>query len=178
MTRHPPVRALDSRVVYRNRWMSVREDRVEWRDGSHGVYGVVDKPDFALVVPREPDGFWLVEQYRYPLGRRTWEFPQGSWDAGTGSAVELARAELAEETGLRARQLRCLGHLYTASGFCSQGFDVFLATGLEPGKPAREATEQDMVHEFVTDDEFVRMVERGAIVDSATLAAYTLVRTV
>jgi 8-oxo-dGTP pyrophosphatase MutT (NUDIX family) len=93
------VRALDSRVVYRNRWMSVREDRVEWADGSHGVYDVVDKADFALVVPRERTGFWLVEQYRYPLGRRAWEFPQGSWDPAAGpppgSPAELARAELA-----------------------------------------------------------------------------------
>jgi hypothetical protein len=61
--------------------MAVREDEVVLPDGRPGVYFVVDKPDFALVVPREDDGsLWLVEQYRYPVGRRSWEFPQGSWD--------------------------------------------------------------------------------------------------
>ena len=55
---------LSSREVYRNPWMVVREDRVRRLDGSEGIFGVVEKPDFALVLPREHDGFWMVEQYR------------------------------------------------------------------------------------------------------------------
>ena len=43
---------VSSRVVYRNRWMVVREDEVRRLDGSPGIVGVVDKPDFALVLPR------------------------------------------------------------------------------------------------------------------------------
>ena len=41
---------------------------------------------------RERDGFWLVEQYRYPIGRRTWEFPSGGWphDSPGGDAEALA----------------------------------------------------------------------------------------
>ncbi len=42
---------LGSREVYRNAWLSVREDEVEWADGSTGPYGVVDKPDFACRRP-------------------------------------------------------------------------------------------------------------------------------
>jgi 8-oxo-dGTP pyrophosphatase MutT (NUDIX family) len=130
------VDTLDSREVYRNAWMSVREDRVRRADGSDGIYGVVDKPDFALVIPRDEHGLWLVEQYRYPVRRRAWEFPQGSWGNGTsGSPVELAAAELREETGLRAEHVRHLGHLYGAYGFCSQGFDVYVATGLTSRRP-------------------------------------------
>ncbi len=165
-----------SREVYRNNWMSVREDEVRCADGSSGIYGVVDKPDFALVVPREDDGsLWLVEQYRYPVERRAWEFPQGSWAPGaTGSREDLAAAELREETGLRAGRLRHLGHLHPSYGFCSQGFDVYLATDLRQGPPDREATEQDMRHRRVTAAEFVHLVRSGAIVDAGTLAAYAL----
>ena len=96
--------------------MTVREDQVRRADGSAGIYGVVEKPDSALVLPRWADGFWLVEQFRYPVGRRAWEFPQGSWGAGGpgGDQTELARRELAEETGLRAGTLRHLGHLFEA----------------------------------------------------------------
>jgi 8-oxo-dGTP pyrophosphatase MutT (NUDIX family) len=156
--------------------MSVREDEVVLPDGQPGLYGVVDKPDFALVVPREDDGsVWLVEQYRYPVGRRSWEFPQGSWPAGaTGSAAELAAAELREETGLRAARMQHLGHLHEAPGFCSQGFDVWLATGLVPGPPEREATEQGMRVRCVTDEEFRAMVRTGALVDAGSVAAYAL----
>src|SRR5690606_9465793 len=70
---------VNSRVVYRNPWMTVREDVIRHADGSPGIYGVVEKPDFALVLPRWSRGFWLVEQYRYPVGRRACKFPQGSW---------------------------------------------------------------------------------------------------
>ncbi len=166
---------LDSREVYRNAWMSVREDDVRRPDGATGPYGVVDKPDFALVVPRDDDGLWLVEQFRYPVGRRSWEFPQGSWGTGaSGSPAELAAAELREETGLTATTWRHLGHLDTASGFCSQGFDVYLATGLTPGPPDREVTESDMRQRRVPEAEFRSLVAAGEITDAATVAAYGL----
>jgi len=157
--------------------MSVREDVVRRGDGSVGVYGVVDKTDFAVIIPRDEHGLWLVEQYRYPARRRAWEFPQGSWSVPTtGSAAALAAAELREETGLRADQLHHLGHLYGAYGFSSQGFDVFLATGLTAGPAEREPTELDMVTRRVTAEEFTRMVAAGAVIDGATLAAYGLLR--
>jgi hypothetical protein len=42
---------ITSRVVHENAWMSVREDQVRLPDGTPGVSGVVDKPDFALIIP-------------------------------------------------------------------------------------------------------------------------------
>ena len=166
---------LSSREVYRNPWMAVREDEVLRSDGSTGTYGVVDKADYVLVVPVDADGVWLVEQFRYAVGRRSWEFPQGSWPpGGSGTPLELARAELAEETGLRAAELRHLGHLDEAPGFCSQQFDVYVARGLEQGPTAREESEQDMQHRHVTRDELRRMIRAGELVDAASLAAWAL----
>lgn len=164
-----------SREVYRNPWMTVREDVVRLSDGTESVYGVVDKADFAVVLPREDGGFWMVEQFRYPVGRRGWEFPMGAWPPGAGgTALELARAELREETGLRAGTWRHLGRLLQANGYSSQAFDVFLATDLVQGEADRETTEQDMVHRFVTDGELRRMVADGRLVDAASLAALSL----
>lgn len=165
-----------SREVYRNAWMTVREDVVRLRDGTETVYGVVDKADFALVLPREPGGYWMVEQFRYPAGRRGWEFPMGAWPPGAagGTSLELAQAELREETGLRAGTWRHLGRLLQANGYSSQGFDVFLATDLEPGEVDREATEQDMVHRFVTEEELRGMVLDGRLADATSLAALSL----
>ena len=172
-------RTVSSREVYRNPWITVREDEVELPDGSGGTYGVVDRPDFALVIPREPDGsMWLVEQYRYAIGRRSWEFPQGTWPPGEqrGPIEALARAELREETGIRADDLCHLGHLYTAYGFCSQGYDVWLATGLTQGEADREPTEQDMIQRLFTVLEFEEKVRIGEIFDSHSLAAYGLLK--
>jgi len=169
------MRTTSSREVYRNPWIRVREDAVERDDGSTGVYGVVEREHFGLVVPAERDGFWLVEQFRHPLGRRSWEFPQGTWPNGAGgSAAELARAELAEETGLRAGGLDHLGHLDLAPGLSTQEFDVWLARDLTPGPTAREATEADMRTAFVPESEFRAMVRDGRFTDGPSLAAYSL----
>lgn len=168
---------VNSRVVYRNPWMTVREDVIRHADGSPGIYGVVEKPDFALVLPRWSRGFWLVEQYRYPVGRRACKFPQGSWgNGGAGEQVELARQELAEETGLSAETMTHLGHLFEAYGFSTQGFDVYLATGLSEGSPDREASEQDMQHRAFTDEEIEQLIVTGQLVDAPSLAAPTLYR--
>lgn len=169
------IRQLSSREVYRTPWMSVREDEVEFPSGLRGRYSVVDKADFVVVLPYADDGFWLVQQFRYPVGRREWEFPQGGWPAGhSGTPAELAAAELREETGFDAESLRHLGRLHAAYGFCSQGYDVFLATGLTAGAPQREDTEADMVHEWRSTTELRAMLRRGEFADAHSVAALTL----
>jgi len=169
------VRMLASGVVYEDRWMRLRRDEIQRRDGSRGTYAFVEKADFALVIPAENDGFHLVEEYRYPIGRRTWSFPQGGWPHGqSGPPEDLARLELSQETGLQASTLTRLGYLHCAHGISSQGGHFFLATGLTPGPPERETEEQDMRQAWVPRAEFEDMVTRGAITDDSTLAAYAL----
>lgn len=169
------IRQVSSREIYRNRWMSLREDVIERPDGSRGIYSVVDKPDFALVIPYERGGFHLVQQYRYPIGGRYWEFPQGTFGVGkAGSSLDLARVELAEETGLTAAVLTHLGHLYCSHGTSSQACDVYLATDLTAGDPDLEIEEQDMIQRWVSRDDFKAMIHAGEIKDDSSLAAYTL----
>ncbi|WP_018654023.1 NUDIX domain-containing protein [Actinomadura flavalba] len=168
-------RRLSGRTVYANAWMTVREDEIERPDGSRGIYGVVDKPDFVLVIPAENDGFHLVEEFRYPLGRRCWGFPQGSQPGlVAGDPLAVARRELAEETGLTADTFTHLGRLDAAHGTSSQRYDVFLATGLTPGDPAREASEQDMRQAWFSHADLRAMIRDGRITDDSSLAAYTL----
>jgi 8-oxo-dGTP pyrophosphatase MutT (NUDIX family) len=169
------VRQLSTRLVYENPWLALREDQVERPDGSRGIYSVIDRPDFALVIPEQDGGFFLVEQYRYPVGGRYWEFPQGSYpNRASGEPARLAATELAEETGLRAGSLTDLGKLFGWQGASGQSFTVFLAESLEQGIPRRELTEQDMRHRWFSRLEFERMILDGKIKDNSTLAAYTL----
>lgn len=169
------MRTTSSREVYRNPWIRVREDDVEREDGSVGIYGVVEREHFALVLPHEHDGFWLIEQFRHPLGRRCWEFPQGTWSLGdTGTPQELAAAELREETGLRAATMRHLGHLDLAPGLVTQEFDVWLATDLTAGDTSREATEADMQQAFVAESDLQAMMREGRLTDGPSLAGYAL----
>ncbi|MHA3702505.1 NUDIX domain-containing protein [Jatrophihabitans sp. YIM 134969] len=169
------IRTVAQRAVHTTPWMTVREDEVQFPDGSRGTFGVVAKRDFVTVVAAERDGFWLVEQFRYPVGSRQWEFPQGGWPAGhSGTQADLARAELAEETGLRAATWEHLGRLFAAYGYSDQSFDVFLATDLTLGPTRREASEQDMVTRWFPEAEVRRMVRHGRFADSNSVAALLL----
>jgi ADP-ribose pyrophosphatase len=170
------IERLGSREVYANRWMRVREDDVRFADGSTGIYGVVEKPDFALIIPWDGEAFCLVEQYRYPVGGRYWEFPQGSWDDRRSDRPpdDLARAELVEETGLRAERLTRLGHLYEAYGFSNQGFHVFLAEGLSEAERRPTPSEQDMRVARFTESQLHDLIEDGRLKDAPSVAALAL----
>jgi 8-oxo-dGDP phosphatase len=171
----PDIRTLASSVVYEDSWMSLRRDEIERRDGSRGFYAVVDKPDFALVIPMQAEQFCLVEEYRYPVQRRCWAFPQGAFPGrAAGDPDDLARLELTQETGLRARDLTRLGYLHSSHGTSSQGFHVYLATGLTAGNPDREPEEQDMQHRWIPRRDFKTMVLNGTITDDSSVAAYSL----
>jgi 8-oxo-dGDP phosphatase len=169
------VETLSSRQVYANSWMTVREDAIRRPDGSDGIFGVIDKPTAAVVVPLDGDRLHLVEQFRYPVGARRWEFPMGTApERAEADPAELAARELAEETGLVAGRMELLGRLDIAPGMSSQREHVFLATELTAGAPDREHQEQDMRTAWFTIAEFETAVRDGAIVDAQTLAAYLL----
>jgi 8-oxo-dGTP pyrophosphatase MutT (NUDIX family) len=171
----PEISQRASQVVYENPWLRLRVDDISYPDGTSGVYSVIEKGDFALVLAAERGGFWMVEQYRYPIGRRVWEFPQGTWPAGhTGPPLELAQHELREETGHTAAQWRHLGRLFTAAGFSDQAYDVFVATELTAGEPDREPTEQGMVHRWFAEADVRAMIASGQLADAHSVAALAL----
>lgn len=168
------IRQLSSRVVYRNPWMTVREDEVERDNGEPGIYGVVEKHDSAVILPVDGDHIYLVEQFRYPIGRRSLELPQGSLEASGVSPEDIAREELLQETGIVASKLELLGAFNIAVGYSNQRDYVFLATGLTFGtrKPDRE--EHDLVLDRVSLDEFQEKIRTNVIDDAQTLAAWAL----
>lgn len=172
----PEVKTLSSKIVYANRWMTVREDAIERADGSPGIYGVVEKPDFAVVAAIQDGKVHLVEQYRYPLGRRFLELPQGSWPSGGGTAEALARLELREETGIVADEMVHVGNVHAGSGFMDQRYDVFLARGLVFGEPQLEAEEQGLVTRAMAVDDVIAMICAGEITDAPTLVTFGLLR--
>jgi len=173
-----PPKVTSSEVVYESRWLRVREDRLLRADGTPGLYSVVEKRPAALIVPLHDDGdVTLVEQYRHPVGGRFWELPQGALDGGGEPTPEqIARTELAEETGLRAGALEHLSRMHFAYGISDQYFDAWLATGLTQGAQDLEAEEEGLRVGRFPLGEAEEMVRAGTISDAATVAALGLLR--
>jgi 8-oxo-dGDP phosphatase len=171
----PRTRVRASRVVYENPWLRLREDAIELPDGAAGTYSVVEMSPFALVVPFDGARFHLVGQWRHPLGRFAWEFPQGRILGRPDAPLEeVARTELAEETGLRAERLTALGLLDVAAGISDQRVAAFLATELTAGEAAPDATEVGMRTRTLTRAELEDALRDGTVTDQASVAAYGL----
>ncbi|KAB2675823.1 NUDIX hydrolase [Brucella tritici] len=172
------IKKLGAKTIYQSRWLKLREDRIRYPDGTDSTFGVVEKNDASMIVPLDDDGnVYLVEQYRYPVGRRFWELPQGSWEGKNDvDPITLARGELLEETGLRARDLQFVGYFFHAYGYSSHKCNLFLARGLEEGARNLDAEEQGLICKKFELYDALRMVTDGEISDAGTIAAFGLLR--
>ncbi|BFM21152.1 NUDIX domain-containing protein [Gilvimarinus japonicus] len=164
---------LSSKEVYKNQWLRVREDRVRRPSGAEGIYGVVEKPDFAVIAAIEDDHIYLVQQYRYTVGGRFWEMPQGAWEQNPDAdPALLAAGELREETGLVADKLTQLGYQYLAYGFCDQGYHIYLAEHLSQQERKLDAEEEDLIVKRFSLVDMRQMILDGEIRDATTVNAY------
>jgi ADP-ribose pyrophosphatase len=174
------IKTVSSREVYRNPWTRVREDVIERANGQRGIYGVVDKDPACIVIAldRTPEGdfVYLVEQFRYTVGGRFLEIPQGGWELAEVVPEELARGELREETGLLAARMTRLATLQIAYGVMNQQQHVFLAEGLSQGEHDRDAEESDLEVHRVSVADFEAMVLDGRVVDNCSVAAWAVYR--
>ncbi len=168
------ITTLSSREVYKNSWMRVREDEILRSNGKHGIYGVVEKEDAAIIIPIDHGRIWLVEQFRYTIEERALELPQGGWEMEVDNPEELARGELKEELGLDAAEMTYLGWLWIAYGFLRQKQHVFLATGLTEAEKDPDPEEHDLIVRTMPIEEFEDLMRSGVIRDNCTLSAWGL----
>jgi 8-oxo-dGTP pyrophosphatase MutT (NUDIX family) len=161
----------ESRLVYENPWIAVREDRVIRPDGRPGIYGVVHFKNRAIgVLPVDERGrIWLVGQYRYPLDCYSWEIPEGGAPAGE-PPEETARRELREETGLTAGHLELIATSHLSNSATDELALIYRATLLVPGPSAPEGTERLAVR--VVDWPVAwQMLRAGQITDAMSVIA-------
>jgi ADP-ribose pyrophosphatase len=138
-----------ARVVYRGKLIDVTLER--W--GEH-EREIVEHPGAVAIVAIDRDGMLtLVRQRREAVRQDLLELPAGTLEEGE-SALECARRELEEETGLRGGAWRGRAVFYTTPGFCREVMHLFVAEDLEPGPSRPEADEHlELVRWSTTDIE-------------------------
>lgn len=161
----------DSRLVYENPWISVREDAVTGPAGD-GIYGVVTlrSPAVFVVALDDEDRVCLVTLERYTVGRSI-EVPAGGSDSE--DPLVAAQRELLEETGMRAAEWTAIGTMNALNGITVAPEHVYLARGLTSAGDADAAQDAEGIEEvcWVPFAEALAMIADGRITDGETVAA-------
>ena len=162
------------REIYKGRIVDLRVERVTLPNGATVDLELMHHPGAAAVVAAdEHDRVVLIRQYRHAAGGYIWELPAGVLAPDEPPEACAAR-ELAEETGVVARELRHLGTMLTTPGFCDERIHLFLARGLTDGAHAREFDEAISEIARIPLAEALARVRDGEIVDGKTIVGLHL----
>jgi ADP-ribose pyrophosphatase len=163
-----------SSTVFDGKIITVRVDDVRMSDGQVVQREVVAHPGAVAIVALDDAGkIVLVNQYRPAIATRLDELPAGLLDVEGESALDAAKRELAEETGLTAQEWNVLVDLHSSPGFSDEAVRVFLARGISSGSVGDFTAE----HEELTMTAYrepladaVRRVLTGGITNSSAVA--------
>jgi len=137
-----PWTVIDSKTVYRNPWIDVREDKVIRPDGKDGVFGVVKmKPGITILPVDDQKNVYLTQEYRYAIERETVEAVSGGIDEGENKEL-AAKRELKEELGITANEWIDLGVVDPFTNAIESPSYIFLAKGLNFSGSNPEGTER------------------------------------
>ena len=112
----------------------------------------------------------LVRQYRLPADQYLWELPAGKIDEGE-TALQAAKRELVEETGLRAKKWKKLALFYPSPGFVEETMTIYLATELTQGE-AQPMDDERIETKWYGRKELRKLIRQNKITDAKTMIGY------
>ena len=121
----------------------------------------------AILAIDEHDRLLMVRQYRYPVGRWTWEIPAGTRSSDE-SALYTAQRELAEEAGCQAQTWHEIGSCFPAIGISDEELMFFQAKDIAPAQAQADHGE------FVSAQWFERQEIHSLIADKSLCDAKTM----
>jgi len=156
---------------FENAWFRLDAHDVIDPSGREATYTVVHARRLSVgVLPIDQDGFvHMVGQWRFALGRYSWEMPEGGAEPGE-APLDCAARELAEETGLRAEAFLPLLQMDLSNSTSDEEAVIFLALGLRPGPDNPDPTEVLRRRRAPFKDVLERVAD-GRIRDAMTVAA-------
>lgn len=161
---------LKRKQIYKNPWISVREDILEDEKGKEKVYGVVSMGYGSSVLPIDNEGnVYLVKQFRYGAGEDTIESPGGSIDSDV-NPLAAAKRELKEEIGIEATEWIDLGFVRPLTAVIDHKEYLFIARGFDPAHVFEKNEEEGLELVKVSLEEAVQMVMESKIIHGPCVA--------
>ncbi len=162
--------------LYADPWIRLVRDTIVFPKQRKGTYAVVHlKGGVGVVAVDEKKRILLVGQFRYAIGRYSWEIPKGSLPRFSfrGNPQNTAEEELLEEAGVTAKNWKKIGMVHTLIGSTNDRVYLYCAKGLRMGEAHRGETEVIRTR-WVSRAEFFALVRRGQVTDATSIAAVAL----
>jgi ADP-ribose pyrophosphatase len=160
-----------TKEVYSCGLFRVTEDEAEDRTGWKMKRSVVRHHGSAVMMAVDPKNrVMLVRQYRLPAGQYLWELPAGKMDEGE-TALQAARRELIEETGLRAKTWKKLTTFFPSPGYVEEKMTIYLATDLTQGE-AKPMEDERIETRWFTKKELRDLIASNKILDAKTMIGF------
>lgn len=130
----------------------------------------------VCVLPVKGGKYGLIQMFRHPLQRWSWEMPRGMIDAGETASAAVLR-ELREETGfsLHPSEITEMGVAAPAASLVAGRVKIFVAMispETEPGSIHKELGLGET--RFFSRSEIAEMISSGEIEDACTLSAFLM----
>ncbi|WAC06735.1 MAG: NUDIX hydrolase [Thermodesulfobacteriota bacterium] len=162
-----PYQVLSTKTVYRNPWITVREDQVIHPGGNQGIFGVIEmKAGSTVLALNSKSEVFLIKEFKYGIARESIELMSGGLDSAE-SAIDGAKRELKEELGLEADKWINLGVVDPFTTIVRSPNYMFLAIGIKEGQQNLEELEKLEIIK-IPFTQAIDMVMRSEITHSAS----------
>ncbi len=158
---------IDKKVIFKGNILNIEKYKVKLIDDTVASREVARFSGAVAVVLFNKNNIVLVEQFRFPLGKRVLEIPAGRLE--NERPLDCAIREVKEETGYSCKNIDKLTEIYTSPGFSDEIIHIFKADVKDQGEPQPDPGEFVEVVEL-TMEECLKKIFSGEIKDSKTIA--------
>lgn len=167
------LKLLSKKSIFKAKYFTVYEDRVQISKSDEQTYNhVVRKPAVSIVPIDSENNMYLIDQYRYIHNARLVEAVAGMVEKDE-DALQAAKRELKEETGITANKWTHLGKIKGSGGHITWDQEAYLATDLRFDKPQQDNAE-DINLVKMSLERVMQYIIDGKIQVSTSIAAIVL----
>lgn len=163
-----------NKIIYSHKFFDVEDKNFLLPKGRIKRYSIVRRKPISAIIPLiDKDNLYLISQYRYLFNKRILEIPAGHIDKGE-SALDAAKRELREETGLVASNWQKLIDYDSSASVIKSHISIFLATKLK--KQAADPEDyEDIKLVKISLKDAVNKIISGEITTASTIIGLLLI---
>ena len=170
-------RKISSRHILDHPRMQLVEDEVELPSGKKIQYlrQEYSGRGGVIVICRKGDKILVQREYSYPVDEILWQFPGGKIEADE-TPEQAATRELAEESGIKAENAKCIGWFYPDNRRTNARLFVVECDYVTDDEKARPDDTEFIESEWIENGQISQMIRRGEVRNYAMLAAWGILQ--